>query len=216
MPYCSECGTRLPEDEEATFCPSCGAPVQAPSRTIGPVEVSRIRRIETSRRIESVAAAFIICLVATSFGAVLPIDPSEAQGISQEFEEIEDLISSPFSMAVIYGNNLMHCLAMFTPVVGPFYGLYVLFSTGRVLAALASIQGTSPALLLAFTFILPHAWIEYASYALALSESFWLALTISRHQLRGELANLFKMISACALLLLSAALIETYLISSLA
>jgi len=218
MPYCQECGAKLPDEEKARFCPNCGAPMQPPSRIIKPVEVSRAAEREKSRRLESVIAATLICFIITFFGTVLPIDSAEAQAVFQEFSEFEktfEKVNPFFTIALFYGNNFMHSLAMFTPFVGPFYGFYVLFSTGRVIAAMAQVQRSNPLTLLIFTFVSPHSWIEYVSYGLALSESFWLALMILRHRFREELVNVFKAISACALLLLSAAFIETYLISSL-
>jgi len=218
MTYCRQCGAKLPQDEEAKFCPNCGAPLQAPSRILRPVEVPR--KIEKApRRAGSIILAIVICFIVTGFGAVLPIDPEEAQGTSGEFSELEKLFreASPFlRVALIYGNNLFHSLVMFTPFVGPFYGLYVLFSTGRVIAAVAFTEGVNPFSLLIYTFIFPHAWFEYVAYGIALSESFWFTLMILRRRFREELANVFKAISVCALLLLFAALIETYLISSLA
>jgi len=219
MPYCRECGTRIPNDEEAKFCPNCGAFMQAQSQIAKPLEVSWPIERKTSRRIRTIIAAILASLVATSFGAILPINSSEAQGIRNEFGEMEDILenASPFfEIAMIYGNNLMHSLAMFTPFVGPIYGSYVFFSTGRIVAAMASIQGTNTLTLLMLTFVFPHAWIEYLSYGVALSESFWLSLEIFRRRFRDELSNLFKAVFVCALLLLSAALIETSLISFLA
>jgi len=218
MPYCRECGTRLPDDEEAKFCPNCGALMQARSQIAKPLEVSWSTRRKTSRRIRTIIVAILASLVATSFGALLPINSSEAQGIRNEFGEMEDVLenASPFfKIAMIYGNNLMHSLAMFTPFVGPIYGSYVFFSTGRIIAAVAQVQKTDSLTLLMLTFIFPHAWIEYLSYGVALSEGFWLALAILRRRFREEVANLFKAVFACALLLLSASFIETSLISFL-
>jgi len=82
-------------------------------------------------------------------------------------------------------------------------------------AALASTRGAAPFTLLILTFIFPHAWIEYVSYGIALSESIWFAIMILKRRVREELTNVFKAISAVALLLLAAAVIETYLISLL-
>ena len=213
MSHCRKCGIKLPEDKDARFCPNCGAPIndlKAIGITKQPVAVRKRR----SWRIKSFIIAIIICLAITFFGAILPIDPIEAQEIFEGFRKFED-ITPIFRTATIYGNNLMHCLLMFTPFVGPFYGGYVLFSTGKALAAIASVQGTSPIMLFALTFILPHAWIEYISYALAISESFWFAVMIIRHKFKFELPVLFKVVSACAFLLLSAAFIESFLISFL-
>jgi len=130
MPYCQKCGTTLPDDEEARFCPNCGASIQAPSRIAKPIEFSRKIRTERSRRTGSIIVAIAICFIITAFGAILPIDSSEAQGTSQEFVKLENVfekVSPFFRMTMIYGNNLMHSLVTFIPFVGPLYGSYVLF-----------------------------------------------------------------------------------------
>ena len=214
MPYCRKCGIKLPDEEGAKFCPNCGTPIVLQpvrpelKRTL---RVSRVR-VSRSNRLKSLAIAIIACLVVTSFGTVLPIDPSEAQNLLGEIEGVEKALSS-FGVALIFGNNLMHCLIMFTPFLGPFYGFYVLYSTGRFVAATASLHGSNPLALMAFMLIFPHAWLEYVSYGIAISESFWLSLMIVRHRFKAELNTAFKMISICAFLLLAAAFVETYLIS---
>lgn len=213
MSHCRECGTKLPDDEFARFCPNCGTRI-TDLKTFRTIEPSLTPRTKISWRIKSLIIAIIICLVATLLGAVFPMESREAQEIFEELKEFEKLTPT-FRTATIYGNNLMHCLVMFTPFLGPFYGVYVFFSTGRALASIASVQAADPVIIFALTFVLPHAWIEYVSYALAISESFWLALMIVKHRFKGELSNVFKAISACALLLLSAAFIESYIISSL-
>jgi hypothetical protein len=151
-------------------------------------------------------------LIVISIGALLPVDPYEAQYLLQEFEGIEEALSS-FGVVLIFGNNLMHSLIMFTPLLGPVYGSYVLYSTGRVVAAAASINGVNPAVLLVLTLAFPHAWLEFISYGIALSESFWLTLMIARHGLKTELSSAAKAIAICALALLAAALVEIFLIS---
>ncbi|MHA2428996.1 MAG: zinc-ribbon domain-containing protein, partial [Candidatus Hermodarchaeia archaeon] len=64
MPYCERCGKEIPED--ATYCPECGTPVQAP--------VERLYRRAPSPgwdigRILALFIGFII--VATSFGLIV-------------------------------------------------------------------------------------------------------------------------------------------------
>lgn len=164
------------------------------------------------------ALATLVCFAVTAFGAVLPIDSSEASGGSQELGKVEQILDSMdtiYRVALIFGNNLMNSMVMLTPFLGPLYGSFVLFSTGRIIAALASTRGADPFTLLILTFIFPHAWIEYVSYGIALSESIWFAIMILKRRVREELTNVFKAISAVALLLLAAAVIETYLISLL-
>ncbi|MEM2936609.1 MAG: stage II sporulation protein M [Candidatus Bathyarchaeia archaeon] len=194
MPYCRKCGAPLPE--EAIFCPNCGVAI-TPKR--GEMRVPPI-----SKRL-AVIIVFVILIAVTFVGANSPIDPSEAGGI---VEEIENMVPS---LQLIFGNNFMHCLIMFTPVLGPVWAGYVLYSTGKVFAAFGYVSKISPNLLFGITFLFPHAWLEYLAYTLAVSQSIWLVLMAWQHQLRAELKNLYKMVTVCALLLLLAAFIETLL-----
>jgi len=141
----------------------------------------------------------------TLVGANLQIDPSEARDIVKSMEEMIPHLG----LSGIFGNNFMHCLIMFTPVLGPIWAGYVLYSTGRGLAAFGYINEISPNLLFAITFLLPHAWLEYLACALAVSQSIWLILMARQHQFRAELKNLYKTVTVCALILLLAAFIET-------
>jgi len=186
--------------EEAVFCPNCGAAITS--------KREEIRTVRISRR-GAVAIMFIILILTTLVGANLQIDPSEARDIVKSLEETIPHLG----LSGIFGNNFMHCLIMFTPVFGPVWAGYVLYSTGRGLAAFGYVNKTSPNLLFAVTFLLPHAWLEYLSYALAVSQSIWLVLMARRHQFRAELKNLYKMVTVCALLLLLAAFIEILIIS---
>jgi len=157
----------------------------------------------------------LVAFSVTSVGAFLPISLAEAEALSQELGSTREVIGSSgafLTVTLIFGNNLIHSLVMFTPFFGPLYGVFVLYSTGRVIAAEAVVQRVNPLLLVFSVFALPHAWVEFLAYGLALSESYWLTVAVLRRRTREELPALFKAISICALLLLVAAVIETYLI----
>jgi len=175
---------------------------------VGLIKVSLGKR----ERALTITLVFIASLAVTFAGALSSMSTSEAQGIS---EEVEETLPSLMSVSAIFGNNFMHCLIMFIPVLGPFYAFYVLYSTGRVLAALAIVRGINPGALFGLTFLFPHAWIEYAAYALAISQSVWLVLGIAQRRFKAEAKNTGISIAVCALLLLSAAAIEMALLQKL-
>jgi uncharacterized membrane protein SpoIIM required for sporulation len=221
MPYCTRCGTRLYKEEEARFCPNCGAPmvpkvIYEKARVVK-AEVRKERKIPTLKnRVAVMAVVMVICLAVTSLGALARVEPSEAQDILQDMKILEDMLEVA-GVRIIFGNNLIHCLVMFVPVIGPFYGLYVLYSTGKVLAALGLAVGADPLFLFISLFVYPHTWIEYLSYSLAISESCWLLYSIARRGfggLRNELTNASKVIAICAVLLLLGAIVETSIILS--
>ncbi|KPV64682.1 MAG: hypothetical protein AOA65_0898 [Candidatus Bathyarchaeota archaeon BA1] len=153
--------------------------------------------------------ALTASLVVTLAGTISWMSPSEAQGI---VKEVEGQIPYLVSIAAIFGNNFMHCLIMFTPILGPIYALYVLYSTGRVLAAFAMVRGIAPFFLFGFTFLFPHAWVEYMAYALAMSQSVWLIVGLAQRRFKAEAINTCVSITVCALLLLLAAVIEISLL----
>ncbi|MCW4021015.1 MAG: stage II sporulation protein M [Candidatus Bathyarchaeota archaeon] len=222
MLYCIKCGTRVPEDKESRFCPNCGAPLMPVAgyqqARLVTVEAQGKRRIATSKsRLLALAAAMVFCFAVTAAGAVARMELSEAQDIVQEMEGLEEVFAIA-GLQIIFGNNLMHCLIMFAPFLGPIWGSYVLHSTGRVLAAVGSMAGADPLLLFITLFVSPHAWMEYVSYGLAISESFWLVYSAAKYRTKGfrnELTNASKAVAVCAVLLLLGAFAEMLLISSM-
>lgn len=161
----------------------------------------------TRARVSALIIAFLISFAVTLAGTFSSMSPSEAQGIYQEFQEA---LPHLLSVQAIFQNNLMYALIMFIPVLGPLSAFYVLYSTGRVIAAFAMVSnGENPAFLFILTFFLPHAWIEYTAYALAISQSLWLTLRIAqRRSLKAEVKNTCMSIAACSALLLLGAVIE--------
>jgi len=217
MPYCVRCGIKLPEDEEVRFCPNCGAPV-----SFKPQQYIKKRR-ETRRSLQTASRktrfltflfALFLCVAVTSAGALSKIDDSEVQGIVEDFEKVENMLQTA-GVQLIFGNNMMYCLVMFIPFVGPIGGFYVLYSTGKILSALSSMLGADPIFLFLSLMIYPHAWLEYASYSLAVSESMWLSFYLLRYGFKGlkaEASNAAKYISICGVLLLAGAFVEMELI----
>ena len=164
-----------------------------------------------------VAVFFAVGFTSTIAGALSSMDSSEAQMILRETENIRNIIlnAPEIGVAVIFGNNLIHCLFMFVPVLGIIHGVYVLYSTGRVLAALGALHGGNPLLLLLSVMVFPHAVMEYVAYSLALSESFWITYTAAKGGLKAlkqELNSAPKMITASTVILLLAAVIEVLIL----
>jgi len=218
MPYCTRCGIKLPEDEEARFCPNCGAPIFHKARGYAKDEREARRSLPVASRKNRLLVflfAFFLCIVVTSIGALSKIDNLEAQVIIEDFKRIEEMLQTA-GIQLIFGNNMMYCLVMFIPFVGPIGGFYVLYSTGKILAALSSVLGVDPMLLFLNLLIYPHAWLEYSAYSLAISESMWLSFYALKYGFRGlrtEAVNAAKHISICVVLLLSGAFVEMALIT---
>jgi len=213
MPYCVKCGMKLPEDEEARFCPNCGAPIREVYRR---VKAEEIRPISGLKRLFLFSAILFLCLFVTSAGALSSVNITEAKMIVKDFNEIEEIIKK-VGVRLIFGNNLMYCLIMFIPFIGPISGFYVLYSTGRILAAIGRTVGANPLILFMSIMIFPHAWLEYISYSLAITESILLSIYVVKYRFRGvraEASNAAKYIAICSILLLIGAAIEMLLIST--
>jgi len=168
------------------------------------------RNIPTKiQRILTIAMVFLLSIIITVAGALTPLSLEDANEIEQQSEEMLGNISAQF----FFGNNFMICLAMFTPIVGPIFGCYVLYSTGVVIAAQSITHGLSPLMVFLFLFVSPHTWLEFLALSVAFAESFWLAWRMIQHRGKKELVNACVLVSICAVILVVAAIIEMALIS---
>ncbi len=167
-----------------------------------------------TKRIILIGVLFLTSIIATTAGALTPLSVEEADTINQELEQIR----ADISVQYIFGNNLMICLAMFIPIAGPIFGLWVLYNTGIVISAQSmstSAQGIPAPLIFLFLFVFPFTWLEFLSYSTAFSESIWLIQRTIRNAGKREIRNAAILISIVTVMLLAAAIIETILILSL-
>lgn len=199
MVRCPRCGSEISEERSARFCPNCGSPL---SKSM----------VSLSTRAIVLVTALILCISATLAGTFARVDMEEAQELKREVDKLINCTKSTGFQA-IFGRNFMHTLIMFTPVAGPFWGFFALYNTGRVIAALSMTNGVSPVQLMLAFFLLPFTWMEYISYALAISESIILAYSMLKRNLREESSTAFKLLALCAVILLVAAVIEFAMIS---
>lgn len=170
------------------------------------------------KRILAIGAFFILSFIVTVAGVLTPLTSEEAAEISKELEDMRESVSNAGAFrgtALIFGNNFMLCLLFFIPVVGPFFGCYVLYSTGVVIAADSISAGVQPILSFLLLFIFPFTWLEFLAYSAAFSQSVWLTWRIIQRKWRRELVNTGTMISICAVMLLVAAVIEILVIQAL-
>ena len=162
------------------------------------------------KRILTIVVFFVISLIVTSAGALTPLNVQDANSINQEIEQLRQNIS----VQHVFGNNLMLCLPMFIPFVGPIFGLWVLYNTGVVIAAetIATSPQVSPLLTLFMLFVFPFTWMEFISYSTGFAESVWLIRRGTQGLGKRELKNAAILIAIVAVMLLLAAIIEVALI----
>ncbi|MBS7640870.1 MAG: zinc ribbon domain-containing protein [Candidatus Bathyarchaeia archaeon] len=201
MIKCQKCGWEISWGRNVKFCPNCGAPIPAPT-------------ISSGIRVAAFIILLILCISVTAIGASIKIEVSEARSLSHEVESLENAVRS-IGFQAIFGNNFMHALIMFAPIVGPIWGFSVLYNTGKVIAAISIVNELDPRLNMLVLFFFPFTWMEYISYALAISESIFLTYSIIKRNFREEFTTASKLVVLCSIILLIAALIEFYVISLL-
>ncbi|MEM2104192.1 MAG: stage II sporulation protein M [Candidatus Bathyarchaeia archaeon] len=156
-----------------------------------------------------------ISISVTLAGVLTPLTREDAQELNRELEEMQEYVSTVdiFSgTKLIFGNNFILCLFFFVPFAGPVFGLYVLYSTGVVIAAQSISLGVNPTLTFLLLFIFPFTWLEFLAYSAAFAQSARLSWRIIKRNCRRELVNTSVMISICAVTLLLAAVTEMAII----
>ncbi|MCP8316615.1 MAG: hypothetical protein H3Z51_07125 [archaeon] len=151
---------------------------------------------------------FTLGIVATLIGVFTPIDYASAQAIIQEVPS-----PSEITLLLIIENNLSIALAGFVPIIGTFWILFVLYSTGVVISAFAVMNDVSPVLCLLYFIGNPIFWIEYTGYTLAMTESAMLIYSVFLKGIREELKIALLLLIVVILLLIIGAVIEIQMLT---
>jgi hypothetical protein len=164
------------------------------------------------KRLYSLIFIFVMTIVATFAGTLVPLSAEEANTI---YGQVNQTLSENRDMASLTGaifvNNFTLCLIMFIPVAGAVFGFFVLFSTGTAIGAISMIQGMPAGITLVLLMITPIFWIEFTSYSLGMTESIWLFRRLTQRRWR-ELKWTAIAIGAVAGLLAIGAVVEAWLI----
>lgn len=175
------------------------------------------RRLSSfTKRMWTVVGFFLLCIIVTMAGVLTPLSQQEAQGISRDLDQQRQNITSMGGFqqtATIFGNNFLITLITFVPFAGPVFGLYVMYSTGIVIAADSLAHNVSPPWVFLNLIVLPFAWMEFLAYSVAFAGSAWLAWRITQARARTEISKTCTFISICAVILVIAAAIEVYMIA---
>jgi uncharacterized membrane protein SpoIIM required for sporulation len=167
------------------------------------------------KRLLSIVAVLIVAVVVTGIGSLMPIASQDAEQISSELNQTVTTLKDQGLLApYIFGNNLLICLVMFVPVIGPVLGLFIMFNTGTVVGAIAVSSGFSPLLALILIFITPVGWLEFAAYSTAMAESVWLFRRLFQRRFLRELRNMTIFVTISVVLLAVGAIVETALINA--
>jgi hypothetical protein len=178
------------------------------------------------KRIYSALFIFVIAVLATLIGLLVPPSPEEAQLIYNQLNTTLAQGSAHNTLVPdIFLNNFPISLIMFIPLAGLGIGMFILFSTGQAFRAIFDIQAASGVATSTATNIPPATafWalilvaavflLEYVSYSIAMTESVWLFRRILQNRWKSELKPLLILIGIVALLLIVGAIIETYAVT---
>lgn len=179
------------------------------------------------KRIYSIILMFILAVTATLLGTLVQLSPADAKSISDNVNKITaDNPTYASRVVAIFINNLSLCLLMFIPLVGSFLGLFVMFSTGVGIRAILDTQSASGAAASAVPNISPTLallglvgigltfLLEYVSYSIGIAESVWLFRRLTQRRWL-ELKNTGIVIGIVAALLITGALLETWVIGAI-
>ena len=163
-------------------------------------------RFDKQTRILITAVLLVLALIVTAGGALFfKIDPAEARQLA---DKLEREAKQSNDVRLIFGNNLIITIIMFVPIIGPIWGLFVLFNTGTLFAVVSIAKGIHPILVFLFLLFTPVFWLEWAAYSISMGQSVVLLLQIIRHQVKREIVRTCILITACTLILLGSAIIE--------
>ena len=143
-----------------------------------------------------------------------PLDPSQQQSLNQEGQQLVESVNGggPLDMfSGIFLNNVRIALIEAIPFAGPLFLGYSIFYTGEVLQAFAvsSTPPLPPLILGAVTFVFPHALLEFAGYAVAVTAGLMLIWAWIKKRLKMEIRTYAQEVLIAGAILLVAAATET-------
>lgn len=195
------------------------------------------------KRIYSIIFVFVLAVLSTIIGLLIPVNQQEAQLISQQLNQTVTQGQAHGTLIPdIFINNFSLCLLMFIPLVGFGIGMFILFSTGQAFRAVFEIQAASSVAssstvssltpttaILALILIGVVFLLEYVSYTIGMAESIWLFRRLlqwlgavdsppekarpAKSIMKKEIKYLLFFIALVAVLLIVGAVVETFTIS---
>jgi hypothetical protein len=178
------------------------------------------------KRIYSILFMLVLAILVTILGSFVPLSAHDAQQINDQINQTRtEGLTNGTLIPSIFINNFALCLAMFIPLAGAVFGLFIMFNTGIAFGAEIQVQSAtasstplpsiSPltAIIASLVFGLVFL-LEYVSYSIGIAESIWLFRRLTQRRW-GELKNTLKLIGIVAVLLIVGAVVETWLITTI-
>lgn len=148
----------------------------------------------------------------------MEVPEEEAKIFLDEFNKLLEAIKGENFGVEIFFHNTQIALPMFIPGAGVVWGIFSAFSTGFAFAALAT---TEPLLAkippITMIFATPFGLMELASYSIAMSRSFMLAVSLyKKRPVLQQWRQIALEVGIVIGLLLAGGIIEAYMIESFA
>jgi hypothetical protein len=178
------------------------------------------------KRIYSIIFMLVLVIIVTLLGTLVPLSTQEARQINDSVNQTVTVNKANGTLVPsIFLNNFGLCLAMFIPLVGAVFGLFVMFNTGVALGAELRVQSTSASTaaaanisattaIIALVFFGLTFVLEFVSYSIGISESVWLFRRLTQRRW-SELKNTGILIGVVAALLITGAIVETWVITTI-
>ena len=178
------------------------------------------------KRIYSIIFMLVLAIATTLLGTLVPLSAQDAKQINDSINRtVTTNTANGTLVEAIFLNNFGLCLAMFIPLAGAVFGLFVMFNTGIALGAELRVQSASAAsatvpsispttAIIGLLFIGLTFLIEYVSYSIGIAESVWLFRRLTQRRW-GELKNTGILIGIVVALLITGAIVETWVITTI-
>jgi len=138
-------------------------------------------KIMVGRRSRIMAALFVMEVAAIVIISNLPFFPGEYSFTQNQYNNIKPIVeqTSLGQLGGIFVNNFMVVIRELLPVIGPAVFALSIYETARIVEVIALTNRDGVAAALGTLFLLPHTYLELPAYAIAVTESGYLAYAIA-------------------------------------
>jgi len=164
------------------------------------------------RRLFFILAVLVVELVIFFVATSIPIDATTQRSLQNEAKNLAGTTGNlgPTDLFLfIFTHNAMIALGEMIPILGGFLWVFSIYTTGQIIASVALSQGFPGLLYGVLVLVLPFAIVELSAYAVAVASGTLLLVAWRRHRLRKEMRVLALEIGLVAVMLLTAAAMET-------
>ena len=170
-----------------------------------------VQRLFERERVLVFLAVFVAEIAIYLFGMFVPMDLATRQSLYNQTNSAFGFLrtAGPLQIAAyIFVHNLQIAILEMVPLIGVYYFLLSIFSTGLATQAIVA-SGGYPAWFGLILFAFPYSIVELSAYAIAVTSGLMLILAWWKKGLRGELPVFLVEAGLVAGVLLLAATMET-------